>query len=185
MSPLPNNASTLDLLRWVATHPNQPFDPNMVITATHVSDWQWQAVLGQMEDLRRQNYILRINQDAGGSTYWTITTSGVSYLQALESFATSNVEPAVKTETKRQPAGPVISLQAPVPTPKKHVGPFVERTALRLRGLISWQEMPTHLAAHLLYDAAKLLVFGGVFGASMLYVIHLLHAILRLLPATP
>jgi hypothetical protein len=27
VSPPPTNASTLDLLRWVANHPNQPFDP--------------------------------------------------------------------------------------------------------------------------------------------------------------
>ena len=182
MSPKPNNASTLDLLRWVANHPNQPFDPNMVISATHTSDWQWQAVLEQMEDLRRQSYILRVKQDPQGSTYWTITTTGLSYLQALESFATSHAEPAVNPETQPQPAQPVIVLpQPPVPVRKRRFWPFVERIALRLRGLISWEEMPTHLAAHLIYDGVKLLVAGG----SLWYLIHLLHSVLRQLPQPP
>ncbi len=87
MSALPDNARTIDLLKWVAANPNKPFDPNMVVSLStgHTWDWEWQAVLGQMEDLRLQNYVTKLRQDAAGSTYWTITTKGTSYLHALES----------------------------------------------------------------------------------------------------
>jgi hypothetical protein len=149
VSPLPTNASTLDLLRWVANHPNQPFDPNMVVQSTHTSDWQWQAVLGQMEDLRRQNYIYKLKQDPAGSTYWTITTSGLSYLQALESFADPTAQaqpqPAPVPQTAA-PVAPALTTTVPSVSPRKrYFWPFVERMTLRLRGLVSWEEMPTHL----------------------------------------
>ena len=84
MSALPNSARTIDLLRWVVAHANQPFDPNMVVTATHTSDWQWQAVLAQMEDLKTQGYFTKHKQDPAGSTYWSITPKGENYLRALE-----------------------------------------------------------------------------------------------------
>src|SRR5271167_1119971 len=76
----------LDLLKWVAANPNKPFDPNMVVSLStnHASDWEWQAVLGQMEDLKRQSYITKLKQDPAGSTYWTITPKGENYLRALE-----------------------------------------------------------------------------------------------------
>jgi serine/threonine protein kinase len=88
MSALPHVASRLDLLKWVAANPNKPFDPNMVVSIStgHTSDWEWQAVLGQMEDLRFQGYVTRLKQDASGSTYWTITASGEKYLRALSNF---------------------------------------------------------------------------------------------------
>jgi serine/threonine protein kinase len=88
MDDLPHVTSRRDLLNWVAANPNQPFDPNMVVSLStgHTSDWEWQAVLGQMEDLRLQGYINKLKQDGGGSTYWTITESGKRYLQALNSF---------------------------------------------------------------------------------------------------
>jgi hypothetical protein len=161
----------------------------MVIQATHTRDWQWQAVLGQMEDLRRQNYIYRLKQDPASSTYWTITTSGLSYLQALESFAAPKTEVAPQPEPQPaeipqqiQPPAPVVATGlSPVPTRKRRVGPFVERAAFRVRKLISWEEMPTHLAAHLLYDSAKALVYGG----TVIYLVHLLHEIKSLLPQPP
>lgn len=168
MNALPNNASTLDLLRWVSVHPNQPFDPNMVISAKHVSDWQWQAVLGQMEDLRRQNYITRLQQDSGGSTYWVITTSGLNYLKALESFTEPKVvdtEPAIQSlsianDPITVPSVSTAETVSVVPR-KRYFWPFIERTVLRIRKLISWEEMPTHLAAHLIYDGVKMLIGGA------------------------
>ena len=84
MSALPDNVENIDLLRWVSTNPNKPFDPNMLINATHSTDWQWQAVTGQMEALRRQGYVNKLKQDPAGSTYWTITQKGEGYLHALE-----------------------------------------------------------------------------------------------------
>lgn len=167
----------------------------MVIQATHTSDWQWQAVLGQMEDLRRQNYLFKLKQDPAGSTYWTITTSGLSYLQALESFATPKAAPPPEPQPEPQlaqpaeipqqiqpPPAPVAATGlSPVPTRKRHIGPFVERAAFRIRKLISWEEMPTHLAAHLLYDSVKALVYGG----TVIYLVHLLHEIKGLLPQHP
>jgi hypothetical protein len=86
MSNRPDSARTIDLLKWVAAHPNQAFDPNMVINATHTNDWQWQAVIAQMEDLRRQSYITKLKQDPLGSTYWNITQTGTNYLNALARF---------------------------------------------------------------------------------------------------
>lgn len=191
MTTLPHNASVLDLLRWVANHANQPFDPNMVIQSTHTSDWQWQAVLGQMEDLRRQNYILKLKQDPWGSTYWGITTTGLNYLRALESFSEQSAEsqpqslpePALATQTPA-PLAPTNEFSvATMPSRKRYFWPFVERMTLRFRGLVSWEEMPTHLASHLIYDVAKLAVSGSLFGLAMLYVIHLLHRILASLPS--
>lgn len=63
------------------------------LSTNHSSDWEWQAVLGQMEDLRLQNYILKLKQDAAGSTYWTITPKGENYLRALEHAESPTVEP--------------------------------------------------------------------------------------------
>jgi serine/threonine protein kinase len=88
MNGLPQTATRRDLLKWVAANPNSPFDPNIVVSLStgHTSDWEWQAVLGQLEDLRLQGYINRLKQDAGGSTYWAITATGEKYLQALDKF---------------------------------------------------------------------------------------------------
>jgi serine/threonine protein kinase len=88
MDGLPRVASRLDLLKWVAANPNKPFDPNMVVSLStgHTGDWEWQAVLAQMEDLRVQGYLNRLRQDASGSSFWTITPSGERYLHALKSF---------------------------------------------------------------------------------------------------
>lgn len=163
----------------------------MVIQSTHTSDWQWQAVLGQMEDLRRQNYILKLKQDPWGSTYWGITTTGLNYLRALESFSEQSAEsqpqslpePALATQTPA-PLAPTNEFSvATMPSRKRYFWPFVERMTLRFRGLVSWEEMPTHLASHLIYDVAKLAVSGSLFGLAMLYVIHLLHRILASLPS--
>ena len=86
MSKLPHTARTTDLLRWVYANPNKPFDPPMVVTLStgHADDWEFRAVAAQMEDLRRQGHIMKLKQDASGSTFWTITDSGVKYLRALE-----------------------------------------------------------------------------------------------------
>jgi uncharacterized repeat protein (TIGR01451 family) len=56
----------------------------MVVTATHTTDWQWQAVNDRMEMLRRQGYIHKQKQDPAGSTHWTMTPKGQNYLGALE-----------------------------------------------------------------------------------------------------
>jgi hypothetical protein len=64
----------------------------MVVDTKHTSDFEWQTVTAQMEDLRRQGYIHKLNADAWGSTFWTITSTGLSYLEALDH------EPAVMTE---------------------------------------------------------------------------------------
>jgi hypothetical protein len=186
MSPLPHNAKTIDLLKWVATHPNQAFDPIMVVTIPtgHTSDWEWQAVLGQMEDLQRQGYILRLKQDPSGSTYWTITTTGTNYLHALERFENPQpsepVPPIAVHGAPAAAAGVLIPIEPPVPSPKKHVAPFLERTMLRFGHIIHWEEMPTHLTAHLTYDVLKYLVLlaitalvGGV-SLSLYYLIHFL-----------
>jgi KAP family P-loop domain len=84
MSSLPDTVDNLDLLRWVFINSDKPFDPNMLINATHTTDWQWQAVVGQMEALKRQGYVNKLKQDPAGSTYWTVTQKGESYLRALE-----------------------------------------------------------------------------------------------------
>src|SRR5271169_1938724 len=88
MGVLRHTADRVDLLRWVVANPNKPFDPNMVVALStgHSTDWEWQAVLGQMEDLRVQGYITRLKQDAAGSTYWTIAATGEKYLLALNVF---------------------------------------------------------------------------------------------------
>jgi hypothetical protein len=65
-------------------NPNKPFDPNMVVSATHTTDWQWQAVDAQMAELKRLAYINQISRDPGGSTYWTISSKGENYLRELE-----------------------------------------------------------------------------------------------------
>ncbi len=85
MSTLPNSVSNADLLKWVAANPDKGFEPNMLISATHTTDWQWQAVDDQMKELKRQNYITMLKQDATGLTYWTITQKGQNYLRALQS----------------------------------------------------------------------------------------------------
>ena len=122
MSALPNSARETDLLRWVKNHPNQPFDPVMVVSATHTSDWQWQAVLAQMEELRRQTYINKVKQDPTGSTYWTITPRGENYLRALERFDAGD-EDAFPPDWTRP--GPVISGQLTTvpPQPTTEIAP--------------------------------------------------------------
>jgi hypothetical protein len=165
----------------------------MVVQSTHTSDWQWQAVLGQMEDLRKQNYILKLKQDPWGSTYWAVTTPGLNYLRALESFSEPSVEsqPHLRPEPARQAREPAPlaptkdSSVATMPPRKRYFWPFIERMTLRFRGLVSWEDMPTHLASHLIYDVAKAIVSGSIFGLAMLYVIHLLHRILHSLPSPP
>jgi hypothetical protein len=84
MSALPNTVKDIDLLRWVVANPKNPFDPNMLVYATHTTDWQWQAVTAQMAELKRLAYISQLSQDPGGSTYWTITSKGENYLRELE-----------------------------------------------------------------------------------------------------
>jgi hypothetical protein len=151
MSTLPHNAKTVDLLKWVAAHPNQPFDPNMVVSLStnHTTDWEWQAVLGQMEDLRRQGYIMLLKMDGGSSTYWTITTSGSNYLRALESFEAPRTEDTetpkeiAAEQSKRQSMPAIIApVELPAPTPKKYLWPFMERRALWIRHVIQWEDMP-------------------------------------------
>jgi len=182
---LPHNAKIVDLLKWVAAHPNQPFDPNMVVSLStnHTSDWEWQAVLGQMEDLRRQNYIMKLKQDGAGSIYWTITTSGTNYLHALERFENPEAAGVARTEPASTPAAEVtIPTTPPIQTPKKHVAPFMERTSLRIRHFIHWEEMPTHLAAHLTYDIIKYLVCGGalvLLGLLSWAAFHAIHGLIH------
>jgi hypothetical protein len=102
MTALPNSAREIDLLRWVKSHPNQPFDPVMIVASTHTSDWQWQAVLAQMEELRRQTYLTKLKQDPAGSTYWTLTEKGNNYLRALERFEASPENPPSVPTTSGQ-----------------------------------------------------------------------------------
>jgi hypothetical protein len=115
LSALPNSAAAIDLLKWVIANPNKPFDPNMVVSATHTSDWQWQAVLAQMEDLGRQGYITKLKQDGGGSTYWTITGKGENYLRALERAENANgeLEPAKAAPSDLATSGPGATTQPP------------------------------------------------------------------------
>jgi TIR domain len=84
LSPLPKTVKAADLLRWVTANTNKPFDPAMVVDTKHTSDFEWKTVTAQMEELRRQGYIIKLNEDAWGSTYWTITSEGVVYLASLE-----------------------------------------------------------------------------------------------------
>jgi hypothetical protein len=190
MNSLLRSVKPIVLLRWVADHVGEPFDPIMVVNAKHTSDWPWKAVLDQMEGLRRDGYIVKLREDASGSTYWAITTSGRNYLSAYGRFEPQvptseqgepheTVEPQVapkpfKSEaavavTPRPAAAPApgptpeaLVTDAPVPTPKKRFSPFLERLSLRIRHLIKWEEMPTHLAAHLTYETIKYLIFGGL-----------------------
>lgn len=97
MSPLPRTVKAADLLRWVKSNANKPFDPAMVVDTKHESDFEWQTVTVQMEDLRRQGYIHKLNQDPWGSTYWSITGTGLSYLAALDHEPTVLIE-KYKTE---------------------------------------------------------------------------------------
>ena len=145
---LPQTAKVVDLLKWVAAHPNQPFDPNMVVTTStaHTDSWEWQAVLAQMEDLRRQNYIVSLRQDSSGSTYWQITTTGENYLRALEWFENPKTVVPVPVVPTVQPVPAV----QPIPTPKRYLGPFMQRAWLRIRRFIHWEEMPTHVTGHVL-----------------------------------
>src|SRR5260370_2941275 len=87
----------------------------MVVSATHTSDWQWQAVLAQMEDLGRQGYITKLKQDGGGSTYWTITGKGEKYLRALERAENANgeLESAKAVRSDLATSGPGATTQPP------------------------------------------------------------------------
>jgi hypothetical protein len=96
MSALPQNVKEIGLLRWVVAHPNQAFDPGMVVSVTHATDWQWQAVVHQMQDLGRQTYITKIKQEPTGVSYWTITPKGENYLRALGS---------AKRRARKSPSG--------------------------------------------------------------------------------
>jgi len=91
---------------------------------------------------------------------------GTNYLHALERFenpqASEPTPPIAVFGTPAMGADILIPIEPPVPTPKKHVAPFVERMSLRIRHLIRWEEMPTHLTAHLAYDVMKWLILGGV-----------------------
>jgi Cdc6-like AAA superfamily ATPase len=69
------------------------------LSTNHASDWEWQAVLGQMEELRRLNYITKLKQDPAGSTYWTITSKGQNYLLALERAESTAAEPNSASST--------------------------------------------------------------------------------------
>ena len=115
MTALPNSAAAIDLLKWVIANPNKPFDPNMVVSATHTSDWQWQAVLAQIEDLGRQGYITKLKQDGGGSTYWTITGKGENYLRALERAenASDELEPTKADPSDLATSSPGATTQPP------------------------------------------------------------------------
>jgi hypothetical protein len=95
MTALPQSVKDIDLLRWVAAHPSEAFDPGMVVTVTHATDWQWQAVVNQMEVLARQTYIRKIKGDPTGATYWTITPKGENYLRALERAEKADQEVSV------------------------------------------------------------------------------------------
>ncbi len=62
------------------------------LSTGHTSDWEWQAVIAQMEDLSRQAYVMRLRQDPTGATYWAISQKGENYLLALERFQTEGAE---------------------------------------------------------------------------------------------
>jgi hypothetical protein len=116
MASLPQSVKEIDLLRWVAAHPDEPFDPAMVVSATHSTDWQWQAVAHQMEELGRQTYIRRIKNDPAGVTFWTITPKGENYLRALERAETATQEvPFADSFRIPDPSNPVVTAP-PVPT---------------------------------------------------------------------
>ena len=121
-SALPHNVNQGELLSWVIANPNKPFDPSAVVSAKHTTDWEWQAVLAQMEDLRRLEYIDRLKQDAGGSTYWTITTKGQNYLRALERAEEAAAEPTPADTVHPSPAG---SPEVPSPKPAEDTAPTV------------------------------------------------------------
>jgi hypothetical protein len=167
------------------------------LSTGHTTDWEWQAVLGQMEDLRKQNYVMRLKQDAGGSTYWTITTSGINYLHALERFETPvESEPVAAVAVSGTPSPGIvipahgaqitvngvpvmpmtIPAEPPVPAPSQPVSSFVARRFLWIQRSIRWDEMPTHITAHLAYDLLKygaaivstLVIAGVSYGAYRL-----------------
>jgi Protein kinase domain len=102
MNQLPSIASRLDLLKWVLAHPNQPFDPTMVVSVSsrHADGWEWRAVEAAMDQLKFDGYITQLKRGPEG-TYWTITPQGESYLKALTSFEDAQVlaktQPAVAT----------------------------------------------------------------------------------------
>jgi hypothetical protein len=123
-------------------------------------------------------YILKLKQDPWGSTFWIITTTGINYLHALERF--ENPQPSEPAPLIAVFGTPAVGVEPPIPAPKKRVAPFLERTMLRIGHIIRWEEMPTHLTAHLTYDMLKYLVLliitllvGGV-SLSLYYLIHFL-----------
>lgn len=199
MNTKPHSVEPIVLLKWVVANQMEAFDPNMVVQATHTSDWEWQAVANQMEELRRQGYLSKVRQDPWGSTYWTITQKGLNYLHAFESFEsqvssppspempkppTPEVTEQVKSEGAAAPAPApeppqaVAVTEPPLPLRKKHIGPLFSRMYLWIGRWIQWEEMPTHLTAHLAYDVLKYLVFGGaltIIAALIWAGYHLFH----------
>src|SRR5260370_81491 len=91
------------------------------LSTNHASDWEWQAVLGQMEELRRQNYITKLKQDPAGSTYWTITTKGENYLHALEraeSLTAENTSDVDSGDISNRPtAKGLLHISSAIPSP--------------------------------------------------------------------
>jgi TIR domain len=74
------------------------------LSTGHTSDWEWQAVVAQMEDLSRQAYIMRLKQDPTGATYWAISQKGENYLRALERFEAEGTEARDVTADKAAPS---------------------------------------------------------------------------------
>src|SRR5258708_5787035 len=126
MSPLPESVKDIDLLRWVVAHPNEAFDPAMVVSVTHATDWQWQAVVHQMEDLGRRTYLRKIKQDPSGVTFWTITPRGENYLRARERAKPENqkapLEASLQTQDGPSPPPPASSA-----SPKEVVRPSITK----------------------------------------------------------
>jgi CheY-like chemotaxis protein len=142
-SALPHGVDFSVLLKWVIAHPNEPFDPNLVVGTMHTTDWEWQAVLEQMETLRKRGYITKLKQDgSGGSTYWNITTAGEAYLHALE-----NAENAAATDEP-----PNIAMMPPAET----AGQPANNTASRVSADLPEAELPLFSSDDLSIDLASI-----------------------------
>jgi hypothetical protein len=89
---LPDSVKEVDLLTWVDANPDRAFDPNIVVNSRHTTDWQWQAVLSQIEMLAGEGYITKLRQDPAGSFYLRITPRGKDRLRSLQAADRLNQE---------------------------------------------------------------------------------------------
>jgi len=109
------------------------------LSTGHTSDWEWQAVIAQMEDLNRQAYIMRLRQDPTGATYWAISQKGENYLLALERFQSEAVEARDVTGDKAAPSNEWDVFISHAGEDKNAIArPLAE--ALRAKGLRVWYD---------------------------------------------